>query len=175
MPLDRSQPMATTGRKFYGKYRGVVVNNADPTFRGRLLVQVPSVIGLQTVWATPCVPYAGVQQGLFAMPDPGTLVWIEFEEGDPTYPIWVGCMWKAGDLLPIDAIPTVKFFKAKGLTIRLDEATQQIMIQTGGTTVLLDPLQIQLSSSAVNAQAGARSTSLAFPGFSVNLGGLRVT
>jgi hypothetical protein len=84
-------------------------------------------------------------------------------------------MWKAGDLLPIDAIPTVKFFKAKGLTIRLDETTQQIMIQTAGTTVLLDPVQILLSSSAVNAQAGARSTSLAFPGFSVNIGGLRVT
>ncbi|MCX4247464.1 phage baseplate assembly protein V [Paraliomyxa miuraensis] len=170
-----NQPGVVSNRKYYGKHRGTVVNNVDPMFRGRLLVQVPSVVGLQPVWALPCVPYAGVQQGLFALPDPGTPVWIEFEEGDPSLPIWVGCFWKPGDLLPTDAIPTVKFFKAKGLSIRFDEAIQQIVISAPGTSVRIDPTQILLVSSAVNAQAGPRSTNLTFPAFTVNLGGLTVT
>ena len=176
MPSTKSpEPMATSGRKFFGKYRGTVVSNVDPMLRGRLLVQVPSVAGAQPLWALPCVPYAGVQQGLFALPDPATPLWIEFEEGDPTYPIWVGCFWKQGDLSAVDAVPTVKFLKAKGLMIRLDETSQQILIQTPGATITLNPTQVLLSGSAVNAQAGGRSTNLAAPGFSVNQGALTVT
>ncbi len=175
MPIEKAERFPIETRKLFGKYKGTVVGNADPTFRGRLLVQVPSIGGLQSVWAMPCVPYAGVQQGLFALPDPGTPVWIEFEEGDATKPIWVGCFWKPGDLLPIDAVPTVKFLKTKGLTIRLDETLGQILIQTAGATVTIDATQIMLAASAVVAQAGPRSTNLSFPGFTVNLGGLTVT
>lgn len=175
MPNDTTETAVIGDRKCFGKYRGTVVNNVDPTFRGRLLVQVPSLVGLQPVWALPCVPYAGVQQGLFALPDPGTPVWVEFEEGNPNLPIWVGCFWKPGDLLPTDAIPTVKFFKAKGLSIRFDEAIQQIVIEAPGSSVRIDPTQILMLSSAVNAQAGPRSTNLTFPAFTVNLGGLTVT
>ena len=32
--------------KYYGKYRGVVINNVDPIIEGRLMVQVPDVAGL---------------------------------------------------------------------------------------------------------------------------------
>ena len=57
------------GRKYYGKYRGVVLNNVDPLLEGRLLVQVPDVAGLApTTWAMPCVPIAGIQNGMVAIP-----------------------------------------------------------------------------------------------------------
>ena len=40
---------------FFGKYRGMVLNNIDPMQLGRLQVQVPDVAGLiPTTWAMPC-------------------------------------------------------------------------------------------------------------------------
>lgn len=84
----------TGGEKFYGKYRGMVLNNIDPTQQGRLQVQVPDVANLiPTSWAMPCVPIAGIQNGMFALPIIGSGVWVEFEQGNPEYPIWVGCFW----------------------------------------------------------------------------------
>src|SRR6266851_5342963 len=56
------------GGRFFGKYRGLVAGNVDPTSRGRLQVQVPAVMGEETVWAAPCVPYAGDGVGFFALP-----------------------------------------------------------------------------------------------------------
>jgi len=87
--------------KYYGKYRGVVLNNIDPMQMGRLQVQVPDVAGLfPTSWAMPCVPLAGLQNGMYALPIIGSGVWIEFEQGDPDYPIWVGCFWGTGPEVP---------------------------------------------------------------------------
>jgi hypothetical protein len=80
--------------KFYGKYRGTVVNNVDPEQRGRIMALVPDVLGITpSSWAMPCVPMAGKEQGFFMVPQIGAGVWIEFEQGDPDYPIWVGGFW----------------------------------------------------------------------------------
>ncbi|TFG38110.1 MAG: hypothetical protein E4H46_00420 [Desulfobacterales bacterium] len=81
---------------YYGKYRGIVVDNADPEQLGRLKVKVPSVLGndIVTGWATPCVPYGGeMNQGMLFIPEVDAGVWIEFEEGDLEFPIWVGTYW----------------------------------------------------------------------------------
>ena len=76
---------------YFGKYRGTVVSNDDPTSRGRLQVTVPNLV--ENTWAMPCVPYAGSGVGFFAIPPVGANVWVEFEGGDPDYPIWSGCFW----------------------------------------------------------------------------------
>ena len=90
--------------KFYGKYRGTVINNIDPKLEGRLLVQVPDVLGLvPSSWAVPCVPLAGptgTQMGAYFVPPIGAGVWVEFEQGDPDYPIWVGCRWGSAADVP---------------------------------------------------------------------------
>ena len=79
---------------YYGKYRGTVVNNIDPLQIGRIQAIVPDVSGLiPTSWAMPCVPVAGANMGVFTVPPIGAGVWIEFERGDPDYPIWVGGYW----------------------------------------------------------------------------------
>jgi uncharacterized protein involved in type VI secretion and phage assembly len=80
--------------KFYGKYRGMVLNNVDPMMIGRVQVQVPDVLGLGiSSWAMPCVPIAGPQMGVYVIPLISSGVWVEFEGGDPDYPIWSGCFW----------------------------------------------------------------------------------
>jgi uncharacterized protein involved in type VI secretion and phage assembly len=87
--------------RYLGKYRGMVLNNIDPLQQGRLQVQVPDVAGLIPVtWAMPCVPVAGIQNGMFALPVIGSGVWVEFEQGDPEKPIWVGCFWGSAAEVP---------------------------------------------------------------------------
>ncbi len=88
-------------RRYFGKYRGTVLNNIDPLSRGRLMVSVPDVLGLApSTWALPCVPLAGAQNGFYAMPIIGSGVWIEFEQGDLDFPIWVGCFWGSAAEVP---------------------------------------------------------------------------
>src|SRR5438132_3783436 len=91
--------------RYYGKYRGTVVNNIDPEQRGRILAIVPDVQGLiPTTWAMPCVPIAGKLEGVYMVPQIGAGVWVEFEQGDPEYPIWVGGFWGAFAEVPSAAL-----------------------------------------------------------------------
>jgi hypothetical protein len=91
----------SNGEKYFGKYRGLVLNNVDPMQMGRLMVQVPDVTGLAPgTWAMPCVPIAGIQNGMVALPIIGSGVWIEFEQGNPDYPVWVGCFWGSAADMP---------------------------------------------------------------------------
>ncbi|MDQ6966565.1 MAG: phage baseplate assembly protein V [Mariprofundaceae bacterium] len=82
--------------KYYGKYRGFVSDNLDPEHRGRLCLIIPSVLGEEvTGWALPCLPFGGLAgQGLFTVPEPGAQIWVEFEEGELSNPIWTGTFWQ---------------------------------------------------------------------------------
>jgi len=80
--------------RYYGKYRGTVIENIDPEQIGRIIVMVPDVLGIApSSWAMPCVPAAGIQSGVFVVPPIGSGVWVEFEQGNPDYPIWTGGFW----------------------------------------------------------------------------------
>mgnify|MGYP001088591650 CR=1 FL=1 len=95
----------STGTRYYGKYRGTVIQNVDPEQRGRLQVMVPDVSGmLPSSWAMPCMPFAGMQSGVYVVPPIGAGVWIEFEQGDPDYPIWVGGFWGSAGEVPAPAL-----------------------------------------------------------------------
>ncbi len=111
--------------KLFGKYRGIVINNIDPMQIGRLMVQVPDASNiLPSTWAMPCVPFAGTQSGMFAVPPIGSGVWIEFEQGNTDYPIWTGCFWGSAADPPALALAGVP-----GL--------QQIVIQSVGQNTLM--------------------------------------
>lgn len=92
-------------RKFYGKYRGTVIENIDPLQMGRVLLQCPDVLGeTPSSWAMPCVPAAGIQSGMFIVPDVASQVWVEFEQGNPDYPIWAGGFWGSAADAPVFAL-----------------------------------------------------------------------
>ena len=79
---------------FFGKYRALVVNNKDPEKMGRIKVRCPKVLGeYESAWCTPCVQSAFNDGGFFFVPNVNETVWIEFEEGNPSKPIWVGSWW----------------------------------------------------------------------------------
>jgi uncharacterized protein involved in type VI secretion and phage assembly len=92
-------------KKYFGKYRGMVLNNVDPMQMGRLMVQVPDISGLMpSTWAMPCFPVTGKQMGTWWLPQIGAGVWIEFEQGDPDYPIWSGCWFGSAAEVPALAL-----------------------------------------------------------------------
>jgi len=96
--------MRDTRTRYFGKYRGTVSSNIDPELRARLQATVPDVLGTQpTTWAMPATPYAGPGAGFVALPPVGAGVWIEFEQGDPDFPIWSGGWWGAAGELPVPA------------------------------------------------------------------------
>ncbi|MFP5261559.1 MAG: phage baseplate assembly protein V [Blastocatellia bacterium] len=97
-----------SNKKFYGKYRGTVINNIDPLQIGRIMVMVPDLGDIiPSSWAMPCVPIAGKQMGTFMVPQVGAGVWVEFEQGDPDYPIWVGGYWGIAAEVPVLALAGV--------------------------------------------------------------------
>ena len=118
--------------RLYGKYQGTVTDNADPLNLGRLQAFVPALMGgLTTGWAKPCVPYAGPASGFFSVPPNKAGVWIEFEAGDISQPIWTGCYWGSSELpmKPPGAVsePTTRIWRTeKGLTVVMDDKAHTI-------------------------------------------------
>ena len=89
-------PKPAPPKQYFGKYRGLVLDNIDPLQLGRILTQVPD-IPATLGWAMPCVPYpAPNTPHTLVIPPVNTQVWIEFEQGNPNYPIWTGCFWSPG-------------------------------------------------------------------------------
>lgn len=142
MRLDEISLLAEHRRnRFFGKYRGTVKDNDDPAGVGRLQVQVTAVLDDQLVWAMPCVPYAGDQVGFYCLPAKDAGVWVEFEGGNPRFPIWVGCYWKNGQLPQEASSPSIRIWKTPNLTIKIDDDAGESLIQTG------DDMKISMTSS----------------------------
>lgn len=142
---------------FYGKFRGTVVNNIDPEQIGRVQALVPAVLGLlPSSWAMPCVPVAGVNMGVFTVPPIGAGVWIEFERGDPEYPIWVGGYWGSAAETPAlaKAVPpglagiTLQTTLKNGIVVSdTPGPTGGILIQTSsGATISVSDIGITISN-----------------------------
>jgi len=159
----------------YGKHRGKVENNIDPLQLGRVQVSVPTVLGEGRMsWAMPCSPYAGSGVGLFLVPPIGANVWVEFEAGDPDYPILSGCFWGQGEMPALPAVPTTKVLKTDGITLTVNDlpgaggfklevgppvaavpmtlefnGANGISITQGAASVALDPVKVTVNNGAL--------------------------
>lgn len=164
--------------KFFGKYRGKVENNIDPLQQGRLQVSCPAVFGEGSLpWAMPCTPFAGSGVGFFALPPVGANVWVEFEAGDPGYPIWSGCFWNEREAPvsnPLTA-PLTKVIKMEAITLTLSDEPG-----AGGFTLevnppaVASPLKMVFNADGIELSNGAASIKLTLAGVSVNNGALEV-
>lgn len=127
----------------FGKYRGTCVGHEGSADRGRIKVKVPAVLGNEEVWAMPCVPYAGPQVGFYSLPEVGAGVWVEFEGGDPSFPIWVGCFWANGEL-PEDGGATVKAWRTKSSLVRADDERSSLAFESasGGNVEITDTVVV---------------------------------
>jgi uncharacterized protein involved in type VI secretion and phage assembly len=171
--MDGALLDAVTSRH-YGKYRGQVVDNQDPTARGRLQVVAPALLGSQPVWAMPSVPYAGSNVGFFAMPPIGAGVWVEFEGGDLDLPIWSGCFWADGEIASGDAKANVKFWITDRVSIRIDDQAGEIVVKTSGATLTMTATEVTVEAATITEKAAASQTKLSSSGLDVNNGAFTV-
>lgn len=162
--------------RYFGKYRGLVRDNNDGENLGRIKALVPEVLGetMLSEWALPCTPYAGEGVGQFMIPPVDAGVWIEFEAGDVSRPIWSGCWW-AKEELPKDnsgtaATPPLKIIRTEqGLMLTMDdngqtvtlsdengrnmlkiEVKQGLVTVQGTTKVIVEAPQIELVRNATH-------------------------
>ncbi len=168
--------LESAARRFYGKYRGIVVANNDDSSRGRLQVKIPAVLGDTPVWALPCVPYAGDGVGFFALPEPDTAVWIEFEAGDLNYPIWVGCFWLDGQIDSSDAVPTVKFLKTAKFTLRIDDDSGEVSLEVeSGSSLKLTTQDFTVQGKSITHQTDGAKIAMDAMSVEINDGAFKVT
>lgn len=160
MPIDfEPASIRVEIARHYGKYRGIVVDNEDPNGLARLKARVPEVFGdVESGWALPSVAYAGPDAGVHVVPPVGAGVWLEFEAGDVSRPIWTGCWW-SGDQVPKDdsgspAKPATKIVKSDaGLMVSLDDEAQTITVCDADATNLL---RISVDGGEVRIEASSK-------------------
>ena len=163
MAERETQNCNTHRTEYFGKYRGFVTDNADPEKRARVKLTVPSILGAaETDWALPCMPFGGLaDQGMFMVPEPGAQVWVEFEQGNLSYPIWTGTFWQQADDVPTevsDEGPTARLVKTPGghriyLEDKTDEETLAVTHLIGSEFLIDDKGSLSLTD-----QNGARLT-----------------
>jgi hypothetical protein len=161
-------PLEQERQFFYGKYRGVV--SAVDATTCRIKATVPSVLGdTESGWCMPCVPYAGPKTGFAFLPAEGSGVWIEFEGGDVSYPIWVGGYWREGEF-PAGAAQNVRVIvtAAPHKLMFNDDQSEITLSDPNGNTVTLGKSGIKLASGQ-NISVVVSSSSV-----SVNNGALEV-
>ena len=146
--------------RFYGKYRGIVIDNEDPERMGRIRASVPEVYGeADSPWALPCAPFSGDDVGQFTLPDVDAGVWIEFEAGDANLPVWTGGWWRHGRVpqhnAGSDGSPAVKVLRSSsGLSISLDDDAEVIELADRNGRNLL---RIDASGSEIRVEAGVKA------------------
>lgn len=156
--------------RFFGKYRGMVSDIEDPENMGRITASVPDVYGEDVVspWALPCVPFAGPSHGLVLLPEAGDGVWIEFEGGDPSFPIWSGTFWTR-DALPDPGAELVRaLITTAGHQVVLDDDADKLqLIHSGGA-------ELTMTSNDITLKIGSTQIVLSSAGVSVNNGTFEV-
>lgn len=160
-------PLEQERQLFYGKYRGVA--SAVDAATCRIKAKVPSVLGdMDTGWCMPCVPYAGPQRGIAFLPEVGTGVWIEFEGGDVSYPVWSGCYWRDGER-PAEVAPDVKVIVTVAAhKLVLNDAEQSITISDPNGNV------VTLNASGITFSRAGQQILISEASVSVNDGALEV-
>jgi uncharacterized protein involved in type VI secretion and phage assembly len=172
--------------RYYGKYRGYVSNVSDPESTGRIKAYVPRLLGeAETGWALPCTPYAGPDQGLYTIPDVGAGVWIEFEGGDVSRPIWTGCYWAKGDLPADAASADIKLIVTDAASFKIDDSAGEVELSnssdsktTWSADVVTEAGQAKhsIGSSGVTSESAASvgKVEVSDSGVSVNSGAFSV-
>lgn len=122
-------------RKYYSIYRGVVVDNNDTEKRmNRLKVTIPDVMGGITLWALPKGQHGSQNDGFkYLAPKVGDIVWITFEYGDPTKPVWEYHGWGLNQINPLLISPNrMGFVTPEGNILIIDDEDGTLNINFNG-------------------------------------------
>ncbi len=156
--------------RHFGKYRGLVRDISDPDNLCRIKASVPAVYDAEdSPWAMPAFPYAGPQHGLVLLPEVGDGVWIEFEGGDISRPIWSGCWW-ANNQRPSPQGEKLRLLATSaGHQISIDEDADEIkLVHPGGA-------EVTIGSSEISLKLGSCELKISSSEIDMNNGMVKVT
>ena len=147
---------------FFGKYRGVVTNVEDPEKLGRIIAQVPEILHEEpSPWALPATPFAGSGHGLVLIPEVGDGVWIEFEGGDPSRPIWSGGWFGPNDLPASGEVKARALVTTAGHKFVLNDESKEIqLLHSGGAELKMTDSEITLTIGQAEFKMSADQISL---------------
>ncbi|MFW9872769.1 MAG: phage baseplate assembly protein V [Candidatus Thorarchaeota archaeon] len=161
---------------YFGKYIGKVQNIGDDKNFGYITAVVPEIYGeIESPWAKPCVPFAGSSFGFLMLPNKGDLVWIEFEAGDISRPIWSGFLWSDSEV-PESAEGKKRIILTPGGNqIIFDDENEELKLISNESTVTItsDSVEINagrlitVTSSSIEIDGGSKIT--------INSSGVEVT
>ena len=154
---------------YFGKYRGTVESVEEGDDLGIISVKVPDVFGPDFVLerVRPCSPFAGSKHGFVAIPEDGDGVWVEFEAGRTSLPIWTGFWWADGEMPEPKGKLVRSFITTKGHKLLLDDDANEVtLLHAGGAemkmtdsdiTIKIGDSSIKLTKTDITMQAGAVS------------------
>lgn len=143
---------------YFGKYRGIVTAVEEGDKLGLISVKVPAIFGDEFVVekARPCSPFAGDKHGFVAIPEVGDGVWVEFEGGNKSSPIWTGFWWADGEM-PEPSGPLVRsFITTKGHKLLLDDDANEVkLLHADGAEITMTNSEIKI---AIGGDSGSSIT-----------------
>lgn len=155
----------------FGKYRGIVESVEDGDNLGIIAVKVPDVFGSDHVveHVRPCSPFAGSKHGFVAVPEEGDGVWVEFEAGRTSLPIWTGFWWASGEMPEPKGKLIRSFITTKGHKLLLDDDANEVkLLHADGAELTMSDKDVilkigdssvKLTSNEIILQVGTSSMS----------------
>lgn len=155
----------------FGKYRGIVESVEDGDDLGIIAVKVPDVFGSDHVveHVRPCSPFAGSKHGFVAIPEEGDGVWVEFEAGRTSLPIWTGFWWASGEMPEPKGKLIRSFITSKGHKLLLDDDANEVkLLHADGAELTMSDKDVilkigdssvKLTSNEIILQVGTSSMS----------------
>ena len=145
-------------RSRFGKYRGTVDSVEDGDRLGIISVKLPSVFGADHVVENvrPCSPFAGSSHGFVAIPEPDDGVWVEFEAGNTSLPIWTGFWWADGAMPEPKGKLVRSFITTKGHKLLLDDDANEVkLLHADGAEITMTASDIKI---AIGGDTGSSIT-----------------
>lgn len=125
--------------RYYSRYKGIVVDDDDPYSMNRLKVAVPDIHGGIIDWALPINQQGSMDSGIkYLTPKVKDLVWVSFENGNPSKPLWEYCGWGLSECPEeLSKNNVLGFVTPKGNKVFLDEDEGHLTVSVSGDVLVI--------------------------------------
>lgn len=136
--------------RFYSIYRGMVMDNDDPNHMNSLQVAIPEIQGGIIVWALPFGQHGGLKTGFkYLAPEIGDTVYIMFEYGNPSKPLWTYHGFGLEQVPEeLDGPNKMGIITPNGNMVILDETSGELTIFTEGNITIKSNKVIQFQNGS---------------------------
>jgi hypothetical protein len=146
------------GGQYFGKYSAVVKDNSDAQKLGTVKVSVPTLFPENELMdARAALPF-----GWFFIPENEAPVWVEFEGGDSTLPLWTGMQSLSGKYpseLDLDPPQKRALKTAAGHLILFDDKSGEELIRI---VEAVHSHEILLDQNGIKVTDGVNNQTLTF-------------